>query len=495
MTPRRRHTPKEAVIARHRLCAARCGAPLLAAAIVGTLQACAPTAPAQTTLDLTPCAAVGGADALCGRLAVPEDPAAPEGRRIELAITVLPATGPDRVRAPDPVFALHGGPGAAAAFLAPVFAAQPLRNRRDVVLVDQRGTGGSNGMRCGTADPYTWLVAVLGFDFAPSACDDFEADPRLYTTPIAMDDLDAVRAALGYEHINLWGGSYGSRAALVYLRRHPERVRTAVLDGVAPPSVLVPVSFPRTSQAAFELLLDDCRADPNCREGGDPSALLTETLALLAAAPSQVTVPFPGESQPVTIPFGPIELAGSILYALYSPFTAAGIPSAIRAAHSGDYAPAAAFGTAFAAGTRPAFAIGMTLSVLCAEDVPYFTDAEMKAAAEGTFLGEGFADGLHEACAAWPSGTVPDGYHDPVDSPVPTLLLSGEGDPVTPPEFAARAAAALPQSRHVVFPDMGHGQTASACGAALVAAFLDAGTVEGLDTSCVAQVVRPPFPG
>ena len=168
---------------------------------------------------------------------VPEDPTAPDGRRIELAITVLPATGPDRLRAPDPVFALHGGPGAAAAFLAPVFAGQPLRSRRDVVLVDQRGTGASNGIRCGIADPAAWLLAMLRFDFAPSACDTSEADPRLYTTPIAMDDLDAVRAALGYERINLWGGSYGSRAALVYMRQHPERVRAAVLDGVEAGSV------------------------------------------------------------------------------------------------------------------------------------------------------------------------------------------------------------------------------------------------------------------
>jgi pimeloyl-ACP methyl ester carboxylesterase len=206
-----------------------------------------------------------------------------------------------------------------------------------------------------------------------------------------------------------------------------------------------------------------------------------------------VTVPFPGEPQPVTIPFGRLDLAASILYGLYNPFTAATIPNAISAAHQQNYTPAAVLAATFAAAIRPTFSMGMTLSVLCAEDAPYFTEAEMDADAEGTFLGPTFADGLHDACDAWPSGSVPAGYHDAIVSDIPTLLLSGETDPVTPPEFGDEAAATLSNSVHLVFPEMGHGMTGSPCGSRVVSAFIAAGSGEGLDGSCVTNVRRPSF--
>lgn len=463
----------------------------LALAVVGCAESQAVDAPSR--IDLRPCPEAGDPAAVCGSLTVPEDPDAPDGRLISLAVTVLPATGPESDRARDPIFALHGGPGAAARYLAPVFANLPARARRDVVLVDQRGTGGSNGMVCGTADAGEWMVAVLRFDFDPSTCPEFDADPRLYTTPIAMDDLDRVRDALGYDQVNLWGGSYGTRAALVYARRHRERVRSMVLDGVAPLGMAVPSQFPRTAQAALDLVLEDCAADPECSALGDLGAQLAATLERLESDPAEVTFPFPGEAEPVTVAMGRTEYAATLLYALYSPFTAAAVPAAIAAAHAGEYAPAASIGAAFAAAVRPQFSTGMTLSVLCAEDVPYFTEEEMDAGAEGTFLGEDFANGLHDACAAWPAGTIPADHRRPLIADVPTLLLSGEGDPVTPPEFAEEVGATLTPSLHVVFPDQGHGLTATPCGGQLVTAFLEAGVPGGLDTSCVSEVGRPPF--
>lgn len=452
------------------------------------------TGASDAALPLSSCQAPGGVDALCGTLTVPEDPEAPDGRSIELAVTVLPATV--STPEPDPLFALHGGPGGAARFLAPLFAGHPVRQDRAVVLVDQRGTGGSNPMRCIPEDPAAFILDVLRFSLDPAACEDFEADPRFYVTPVAMDDLDRVREALGYERINVWGGSYGARAALVYMRRHPDRVRAAVLDGVAPPTVAVPRNFARTSQAALDDLLEDCRRAVAChRDGEGPATLLEATLERLEEAPETVTVSVPGQAASVTLPFGRRELAGSILYGLYSPQTAALVPTAIRQAHAGAYETAAGLGVGFATVVRSQFGVGMMLSVLCAEDAPVFTRAEMQADAQGTFLGPDFAAGLHEACAEWPVGELPEGYHETVRSEVPTLLLSGQADPVTPPEFAAAAGAGLPASLHVVFPDMGHGQTGTPCGAALVRAFLAAGSVEGLDVRCVAGVERPPFPG
>ena len=470
--------------------------PLLVIGIALLVTACADSAAGPpSAIALEPCAGFPVPDALCGSLTVPEDPAVPEGRTISLAVAVLPATGPESDRAPDPVFALHGGPGAAARYLAPLMTGLPARERRDIVLVDQRGTGESQGMVCGIENAGEWVTSVLRFDLDPSRCPDFDADPRLYTTPIAMDDLDRVRAAMGYDQVNLWGGSYGTRAALVYARQHPEHVRSMILDGVAPLGMAVPSQFPRTSQAALDLLLEDCSADPGCSALGDLEFQLTEVLERLHETPVRVQVPVPGEAEPVDLIMGRDAFAGALLYALYNPQSAAAIPGAIATAHRADYALAISLGAGFAAALRSQFSTGMTLSVLCAEDVPYFTEAEMHEGARGTFLGEDFADGLHEACAAWPAGTVPDGHREPLTADVPTLLLSGEGDPVTPPEFAEEVGATLRPSLHLVFQDQGHGLTATPCGSQLVSAFLDAGSPEGLDTACVAEVTRPPFPG
>jgi pimeloyl-ACP methyl ester carboxylesterase len=461
------------------------------------LAACADSSAADppTPVDLRPCPELGVPDAVCGSLLVPEDPAAPGGRLISLAISVLPATGAEEERAPDPVFALHGGPGAAARHLAPLMAILPARENRDIVLVDQRGTGLSNGLACGADDPEQWLVAILRFELDPALCPAFDADPRLYTTPLAMDDLDRVREVLGYDRVNLWGGSYGTRAALVYARRHPERVRSMVLDGVAPLGMAVPSHFPRTAQAALDRVLEDCAADPDCSALGDLEAQLAQVLDRLEEEPFEVQVPFPGEAAPVDLTLGRNEYAGALLYALYTPPSAAVVPGAIATAYRGDYSLAAAMGAGFASALRAQFSLGMTLSVLCAEDVPYFTEAEMDAEARGTFLGEDFANGLHEACAAWPTGSIPEDHRRPLTADLPTLILSGEADPVTPPEFGDEVAATLSRSLHLVFQDQGHGVTALPCGARLVSAFLEAGSPEGLDTACVAEVGRPPFPG
>ncbi len=473
--------------------------PLPAVALPGMLlfaTACAESSGGPpATIELEPCRAFPVPDALCGSLAVPEDPYAPEGRTISLAVSVLPATGLESDRAPDPIFALHGGPGAAARYLAPLMVQLPARRRRDIVLVDQRGTGESNGMVCATQGAGPWLRSTLRFDFDPSTCPEFDADPRLYTTPIAMDDLDRVRAAMGYDRVNLWGGSYGTRAALAYTRQYPDRVRSMVLDGVAPLGMAVPSQFPRTSQAALELVLEDCAADSGCAALGDLEAQLAEVLDRLEEAPVQLKVPFPGEPDPVDLTLGRAEYAGALLYALYGARSAAVIPRAIASAYAGDYAPAGALGAGFAGALRSQVSTGMTLSVLCAEDVPYFTEADMGGEAQGTFLGEDFANGLHDACDAWPAGTVPDSHRQALTADVPTLLLSGAGDPVTPPEFAAEVGSTLTPSLHVVFQDQGHGQTGTQCGARLVSAFFEAGSPEELDTSCVARLGRPPFPG
>src|SRR5829696_560069 len=207
-------------------------------------------------------------DAYCGTLKVYGDRLVKPGRQIDLNIVVLPALRSDAQ--PDPLFFLAGGPGQGAAKLAKVVREifRRVQNDRDIVLVDQRGTGKSNPLNC-LNDEDDSLQSIMQTNDQTIAklkmCQaQYDADLTLYTTPIAMDDLDDVRAYLGYEKINVYGGSYGTRAALVYMRQHGDRVRTAILDGVAPPNMRLPLYFPRDTQRAFELLAKDCAADEGC---------------------------------------------------------------------------------------------------------------------------------------------------------------------------------------------------------------------------------------
>ena len=271
-------------------------------ALLAALLVAAPLGAAERTLELRPCSDevdVGGAE--CGRLEVFEDRESGQGRTIELKVIVLPALG--RGAAPDPLFLLAGGPGMPASALARVAQAglRRVRERREIVLVDQRGTGELSPLRCDDIDAdstYYSFDLDLPVQQLRGCLEAFDADPSRYTTPAAMDDLDDVRRALGYERINLWGGSYGTRAALVYLRRHPERVRSIVLDGVAPTGMRMPLHIGEDARRSVELMLSDCETDPDCLEAFPRvRSRYEELLARLEETPEQVSVPTPAPAR------------------------------------------------------------------------------------------------------------------------------------------------------------------------------------------------------
>ncbi len=251
-------------------------------------------------LALEPCRLPGwNEDVRCGQYEVYENREAKTGRKISLRVVVAPAFG--EKAAPDPVFYFAGGPGGGAidifsragkGYLA------GLRRERDLIFVDQRGTGGSNQLACNLYGDKNDMAAFFGELFAPErlrACRaDLEkvADLKLYSTPIAMADLDEVRAALGYDKINLYGGSYGSTAALAYLRQYPQRVRTATVAGVAPPDMKLPLPFGKGVQNALEHVFADCAADEKCRAAFPrPMADLETAGKLLEKAPALLHLP------------------------------------------------------------------------------------------------------------------------------------------------------------------------------------------------------------
>ena len=468
--------------------------------VLAAMLACAGCVPAGAPLVATrlhPCASSEGpTDGYCGGLEVFEDRAAGTGRRIRLAIVVLPSVSSD-VHA-DPLFFLAGGPGQAAAQMAslvqPMF--RKVQRTRDIVLVDQRGTGKSNGLNCRAGgdslrdltEPDDHAVENLKRCLAR-----LPGDPRLYTTNIAMDDLDDVRAYLGYDRLNLYGGSYGTRAALVYVRRHPEHVRSIVLDGVAPMDMRLPVYAARDAQRALDKLFDDCRSDEACRAAYPRLAERTkELLARLDATPPHVKVAHPRTGVTEEIEVTSKVVAGIVFSALYSPLTASILPSLIERAEHDDFQGLLAL--AFAGeSTTDSMSLGMQLSVLCSEDSPRYSPADIAREAAGTLFGTRLLTGQVAACQFWPKGVVDAGYYEPVESGVPALVLSGEIDPVTPPTWGIEVVKHLKNGRHLVMPVTGHGVAATACGNRIVSDFIDSADAARLDTACLHNVHRPGF--
>jgi pimeloyl-ACP methyl ester carboxylesterase len=432
--------------------------------------ACTPPKGSMPLDRLTRCAAAEGpTDALCGHLAVYENRASRTGRQIDLNIVVIPAVGYGR---PDPLFFLAGGPGQAAAQLAPVVRTlfRDVQREHDVVLVDQRGTGKSHPLDC-DAKPRT--LAEL-----------------LESNEVAMRRLRACLA--GYDAINVYGGSYGTRAALVYLRQHGDHTRAAVLDGVAPTDMKLPLYFARDAQRSLDRLVADCEGDAGCRAAhprlGDRTRAL---LRRLDATPARVRLVHPRTGVAEEIAVSGRVVAGIIAGALYSPVSASLLPELIGRAERDDFQ--GLFALAMAAETDDALSIGMQLSVLCSEDVSRVTRADLDRETADTGFGMHLAEGPLEACAFWPAATMPVAYYEPVRSDVPVLVLSGEVDPVTPPGWGDSVVKHLTRARHVTMPFTGHGVVTTTCGSRLVRDFIDRGSAEGLDVSCAATRRRPPF--
>jgi pimeloyl-ACP methyl ester carboxylesterase len=477
----------------------------LAAVLVGAVFGPGACQAAQAgPLRLSPCQLHQALDltlvqAECGRLAVPENPAAPGARQIALQVAVVAAIS-TRKR-PDPLFVLAGGPGMGAASfytsVAPVFSL--IHRDRDIVLVDQRGTGASNALDCESSgddlDPSTTAQIVAETERCLKALS-VHADVRFYTTSLAVQDLDQVRTALGYDRINLYGSSYGTIVAQQYLRRFPDRVRSVILDGVAPPQVALGATSALDAQATLSSIFSRCAQQPACQARfGDPEAVYRQVRDELAAHPVAVDLTDPTSGEPQRLPFSSYDLAMVLRLASYTPELAALLPLDLHeAGTSGNFGPLAGQFLLIDRVYGDAIAEGMNDTVVCSEDVPFYhVSSAERAELAKTFLGTSQLDGLEAICGVWPRGPMDSDFHQPLHSAVPALLLSGGDDPITPPRYAAQAARGFSHSLSLVVPDFGHGQLTDPCMAGVMAQFVRRASVSGLDTMCTRHLSPMPF--
>jgi pimeloyl-ACP methyl ester carboxylesterase len=493
----------------------------VAAALAALLSACASsapdtaeapaaariTAPAQR-LALAPCRIPvlapdfqsvlpgEGEAARCGTFSVPENRARPGGRMLPLKVIVLPA----RSAAPrEPVFFLAGGPGQAATELAPGFASAFHREQHDVVLMDVRGTGDGHRLDCaqGGSDEnvQSYLEPLFHEGAGYAACRDAlagRADLTQYTTPRAIEDLDELRAALGYDRIILEGGSYGTRAAMTYIRAFGSRVRAAMLSSLAPVENRAPLFHAAAAQRAFDLVADQCAADAACR-GAFPDVRgdLAAVLGRLRREPARVTVPHPVTNAPTPVSITASAFGDALRVFLYSGESSRQVPLLLAQARAGDLGPFARAALQSSRGLANGVRMGLLLSVTCSEDVWRIREEEIAPATAGSFIGDQRVRGQIAACSVWPRGEVLDHYYRPFRSDVPVLLVSGNLDPVTPPQWGEVARASFPNSVHIVMPG-GH-VPGSPCVDSIARRLYLTGSVRGLDTSCVAEERLPPF--
>jgi len=435
---------------------------------------------------------------LCGKLTVFENRETRTGRTIDLNIVVLPAF--DQKSKAEPVFDLAGGPGASSTAAAEFYAGpgKAYRRRHDVVCVDQRGTGKSNRLAIPREKtPSYYLSEMFPIDYVKELHDALEqrADLTKYTTSIAMDDLDDVRAWLGYDKINLFGASYGTRATLVYMRQHPEHVRSAILLAVAPTDLKMPLHHSEAGARAMDLLLVECERDARCNAAfPEIRDDWKNVLAQLEKQPARVEYSPTDKSAPTTVEIQRDVFAEKIRSWMYGRDKAARVPLIVHHAAGGDFAP---FLQQAIGPSIPDFvADGMYLSVTCAEDVPFINQEEATKLDAGNPFGNYRVFQQTRACGMWPRGEVPTDFLQPVHSNAPVLIFSGNMDPVTPPKYGEEVARHLPNSRHVVIPQAGHGidgLTDPACFDRIAIEFLEKGDAKNLDVSCVERMAPPPF--
>ncbi|NRA70968.1 MAG: alpha/beta hydrolase [Gammaproteobacteria bacterium] len=447
------------------------------------------------SLSLSSCFLEGLSQSVqCGTLTVPENWSNPGTAKVQLNVTVIPAIASTPKK--DPLFLLMGGPGQAAVELAPmlsrVFA--KARQDRELVLIDQRGTGKSSPLLCEDeqANIYYDVFSDFSAEDVKTCLAGYQVDLSQYNTNSAVLDFEAVRKALGYEQINLYGISYGSRAALVYMRDKPEALRSVILDGVVPTQVVVgPMGT--EAERAFDILVAQCSEREKC--AAQYPNLLTDYQKIktqLTANTLTTQVAHPVTDKPMTLRVDVkkfIELLRSQMYGIGSREL---IPYIISEFSKENYKPFIGI-MSQGENSKGKMYTGLTMNILCNEDIPRVTPEQLAAEAANRFSGNHSFEAFTSVCQLWPKFTAPANFGEPVISDIPTMVLSGNLDPVTPPAWGELAVKGLKNSKHYIAQDAGHGLVTQTCAAEMVSDFVKQLSFDDVDESCLKDVPQRGF--
>jgi len=457
-----------------------------------------PAVAAQDFNDLRACELAGprslSVSARCGTLEVPEDRDQPAGRQLRVSYAVVPARA--GTPAADPVFFLAGGPGQSAIDVAPLIsmALRDVNRDRHLIFLEQRGTGSSHALNCELDDMDDMIE--MDFDRINEAVRDcmneWGVDVRHFTSSDYARDLEALRSALGFEEVNLIGGSYGTRMAQLYLRNYPERVRSVVLDAVVPTRLRLGSEHSLMLDQSLELLFERCATDEDCNDRfPDIETAFRDLIQQYRDNGQSITISHPRTGEGTPIEFNDQTLGGALRFLAYSPQTQMIIPYLVHeAAATGQPDRIAAQALIMTDQIAGELAFGLNFSVGCSEDWPSWPKGIDNS---NTLLGDTMVDLYASICGWWPAGDVPSDFHVPFDSEVPVLILSGELDPVTPPAYGDEAAAQFSNSRHLVGQGLGHTVTSHPCFSGIINDFFDSASLESLDTECLSTLDNAAF--
>jgi pimeloyl-ACP methyl ester carboxylesterase len=425
----------------------------------------------------------------CGKLEVPENYQKPNGTKITVNFAIIPAI--DKSENKEPFMFLAGGPGQAATELAAGLrhGFTEIRKTRDLVLVDQRGTGESHPLQC-EDDKTQSVYQIIPEDFdandVKECLSKLTGDLSQYNSENAIRDFEAVRIALGHDKINIYGGSYGTRAALVYMRMFPRSLRSVVLDSVGP--VEVPIGlFGLSSARSFELLLENCKKDESCNAAYPELAIeFQQVVQKLEQSPITLDIPHPRLGEKTVFVVSKDKFISNIFMQLYSMQTRSFVPLIIHQANLGNYAPLA--GIISQTDGEQGIYLGLNLNIVCNEDMPKISEAMAFADAKNNFGGSLSFKSLQTACPLWPTYSVEQSFYQPVTANIPTLILSGNLDPVTPPSNGEKSAATIPDSHHIVVENVAHIAGMSECGVEIINEFLSSLKPKELNEGCLQEL-------
>ncbi len=459
-----------------------------------------PTASGAGEIELKPCHISGySQEVLCGSHTVLEDRVAATGRQIEIRFAVIPAV--DETAEADPLVVLPGGPGQAGMEMGRFvdLVLSEVNESRDIVLVDQRGMGSSNPLKCDLPEEGMQELSQdeldrLTGELLTACLKELDANVTLYTQDLANQDMHEILIGLGYEQVNLYGVSWGTRTAQLYAHQYPEQVRTMVLDGSLPLRNPAPLYAGADGERALRQIFLDCAADAVCQQAfpqleDDYQRVVSQ----LGEEGLKITLPDPLTGEPVSFLLTASRFGDALRGFLYSTDISRVLPLMIHRASQGDYRALIGVSSFMASSNADSMTVGAMLTIFCSEELARMDSEDVAQQKASGLLGHGLLENIEKACRVWPKAPVPAIYQQTVASMAPTLILSGEVDPITPPRWGDATAESLPTSLHLIAPATGHNVGPQGCASDLIAQIIDQGHLEGLDGACLEELKRPSF--